>query len=212
VDMANVEIYESQQTGERIMFNRDHPYAQWVVLSNDWRESQFGNYIAEEDMDLTSVQVESDEATGRRFIIDTETGDRYYLVTASNMGDEFRKKWLYLGQLGRQRRGTGSDENSVGSGNEVDVEYVEEEQVNGVDLADGQIIEDPATGEAVLYHPSRPNTRWIVLPSDWQTAENSPYVDENDLDLLAWDVLTDEITGRQYVVDEKSGQQFFIGM
>ncbi len=208
LDMTNVEMYESQQTGEKIMFNRDHPLVQWVVLGDDWRDSQFGNYIAEEDMDLASVEVNKDETTGRRFIIDTETGDRYYLVRATDLSDEFKKKWLYLGQLSQgNRKGSAQSNDSI---NEIDVDYIDEEQVNAIDLGDGQIIEDPATGEAVLYHPSRPNTRWIVLPSDWQTAENSPYVDENDMDMLAWDVLTDEITGRQYVIDDNSGQQFFI--
>lgn len=47
------------------------------------------------------------------------------------------------------------------------------------------------------------------MPNDWQTADNSPYVDENDIDLLNWDVFTDD-SGRKFVTDEKSGQRFFI--
>jgi hypothetical protein len=52
--------------------------------------------------------------------------------------------------------------------------------------------------------------RWIVLPSDWQTAPESTYINEEDLDLQKWDVFVDESSQRRYIIDEKSGQRFFL--
>ena len=94
-----VELYDSETTGEQILFNQSDPSQQWVVLPNDWRESQLTNYFAVEDIDLATLDVFIDEASQRRYIIDENAGDRYFLVTATGMSTEFKKRWLYLSQL-----------------------------------------------------------------------------------------------------------------
>lgn len=130
VDLANAEIYESDETGEQILFERNHPGIQWVVLNNDWRESQFTNYFAVEDLDLESLQVLADQTTGREFIVDEESRDKYYLVNASNIGEEFKKKWLYLSQLGKG----GNDRNGNDrSGNGNDGRTTRNEIINNSD-------------------------------------------------------------------------------
>jgi len=77
VDLSNAEVYDSEATGEQIIFNRADPSQQWVVLADDWKESQLNNYLAAEDIDTANLDVFVDGASQRRYIVDEESNDRY---------------------------------------------------------------------------------------------------------------------------------------
>jgi hypothetical protein len=90
------------------------------------------------------------------------------------------------------------------------VQYVEEFELEGVDLRGSVVIQDDETGEPILTHSLLRSRRWVILPSNWRTSENSPYVSEEDVDLMEWDVYFDPNSKRQFIVDEMSGQRFYL--
>ena len=214
VDLDSAEVYVEEATGEQVMYNRAHPEHQWIILPNEWRDSADSTYFAIEELDLASLDVFIDPATKRQYIVDENSGVRYYLVAATELSEKFQKKWLYLAQLNKSTELAGVEKRDRAAVSETDsgvsVDYVEERQIDDLNLEEGQIVEDEVTGEAVLIHPSSPNTRWIVLPNDWETSAESPYLNETDLELMKWDVFVEEGTQRRYVIDEKTGQRYFI--
>lgn len=215
VDLSNAEVYDSEATGEQIIFNHSDPSQQWVVLPNDWRESQLNNYLAADEIDTTNLDVFTDEASQRRYIVDEDSNDRYYLIEAATLSEEFKKRWLYLAELSRNN-GVLATDPAIGDADDlladsgIESDYIEEAMLDGIELEGGEIVEDELTGEAVLFHPSRPNTRWVVLPNDWQTSNESPYVNEADAVDNNWETFEDEATGRRYILDEKSQQRFYV--
>lgn len=197
-------------------------------------------YLAREDIDMTGLDVYIEPKTRRKYIIDEKTGNKYFLVTSHGMAQEFKEKWAYFSQLKPKQQqqensrkasvhsnqsnsstlaptttgpssptSTNTNTNTNNSLNE-DSAYVDEKTLREIDLIDANIEEDPNTGEVIVYHSADPNTRWVVLPNDWQLNEDSNYVDEEDLNLLEWDVFVDPASKRRYVIDEKTGQRFFI--
>ena len=105
-----------------------------------------------------------------------------------------------------------ADEQKPGSGDEhtLDVDYVEEFELEGVDLDRFEIEQDSESGEIALLNSRNRRQYWIVLPNGWRTAENLPYINEEDISLIKLDFYVDARTKRKYVIDDKTGQRYYI--
>lgn len=237
-DLTNADTMVDPVTGENIIFNRNNPIQQWIILPPDWRESEDSPYFARDDIDTSTLDVYTDPTTRRKYITDEKTGNRYYLIDSVGMSRDFREKWAYFSHLNQphaeptqpepqrlssirsnettsnpaftsgQTTPNSDSLKQVSENSDEDAIYVDEKTLEEIDLSNAHLVED--AGDVYLNHSVDPSTRWIVLPSDWQVNENSNFVDEQDLDMLEWDVYVDNVTKRRYVIDEKTGQKFFI--
>lgn len=230
------ELIQDPDTGEPIIINQNNSVQQWVILPSNWRESEDSPYLAREDVNLTGIDVFVESITKRKYIIDEKTGNKYYLINSIGMSQNFKEKWAYFSQLKSTTPTKPPQEEAELEPEQLQLAsispsispepitpsppppvsddqesfYVDEKTLKEIDLTNANIIEDSDTGDVILFHSTDPNTRWIVLPNDWQLNEQSNFVDEQDLNLLEWDVFVDEKTRRKYVIDEKTGQKFFI--
>jgi len=229
------ELIQDPDTGEPIIINQNNSVQQWVILPSNWRESEDSPYLAREDVNLTGIDVFVESITKRKYIIDEKTGNKYYLINSIGMSQNFKEKWAYFSQLKSTLTPPKQPEEEEAElepelqlqlasispsispvpspppvSDDQESFYVDEKTLKEIDLSNANIIEDSDTGDVILFHSTDPNTRWIVLPNDWQLNEQSNFVDEQDLNLLEWDVFVDEKTRRKYVIDEKTGQKFFI--
>lgn len=89
---------------------------------------------------------------------------------------------------------------------------MEESELNGLDLTSFSVYRDDENGEVLLVDAGHPSRFWVVLRDDWRTAEDLPYISEEDVSALAasLDVYTDATTRRKYVIDDKSGERYYL--
>lgn len=91
-------------------------------------------------------------------------------------------------------------------GNELMIGYVEEKDLDDVNLQNVPIFQDPLTDESYIQDPQN-NRIWIILPQDWQ--DLGLYIPEEEIDFSGTDVFEDD-TKRKYVIDDKTGYRYFI--
>ena len=233
----NVEMIEDPNTGETVLFNRTDPNRQWVVLPRDWRLTEDSTYIDEDEFDLSSFDVYIDPIANRRYIIDEKSGNRYFVIGSADLNKDFGKNWLNVDQsLPDLNEGDYQDlstiepstvtaqpvvnanieqlyskvEKKTDKTNSLVYDYMTEDDLKKIDLGPGRLDLDENTGETVLINPGNENLRWIILPNDWQTSESTPYVDEKEIDLVQWNLINDPVTKRQYVLDEQTGQRYYV--
>lgn len=72
------------------------------------------------------------------------------------------------------------------------------------------VYRDEENDEVLLVDSGFPNRFWIVLRDDWRTAQDLPYLAEEDLSTVEMDVYTDSNTKRKFVIDDKTGERYFI--
>lgn len=87
---------------------------------------------------------------------------------------------------------------------------MEESELKGLDLRSFSVYQDDETDEVILIDAGHPNRFWVVLRDDWRTAEDLPYLAEEDAAAAEMDVYTDASTRRKFIIDEKMGERYFI--
>lgn len=87
---------------------------------------------------------------------------------------------------------------------------MEESELTGLDLRSFSVYQDDETDEVILIDAGHPNRFWVVLRDDWRTAEDLPYLAEEDAAAADMDVYTDASTRRKFIIDEKMGERYFI--
>lgn len=88
--------------------------------------------------------------------------------------------------------------------------YVEESELNGLDLTSFNVYQDEENEEVILVDPGFPNRFWVVLRDDWRTADDLPYLAEEDAAAANMDVYTESSTRRKFIIDEQMGERYFI--
>jgi hypothetical protein len=195
----------------------------FIVLPEQWRESDQSFYFAEEDIDPARIDVYEEADTGRRYILDKNTDRKYFLVAASSivrLAQVLNNKNLSLSGTERVRDSSHvvhlkHDAAEVGDEladvhGQLEVDYVEEYELEGVELGQFEIETDVETGEISLVNSHDRRQQFIVLPDGWRIAENLPYINEQDISLVELDFYVDARTRRKYVIDDKTGQRYYI--
>lgn len=229
-------LFEDPETNETVLIN-PITNESFIILADNWRESENSFYFAEEDINFDSINVYLDDMTNRRFIFDEETGKRYFLIrfdsiksaeeinrnllgtkvnnnndlTAQEIAQELLKESEKIVDSEQVIRMKHSNENETTSpGSEIELNYAEEQEIKNVNLEDFAFYQDDASGETLLINRANTNQRWIILPNEWRTTENLPYIAEEDIDLINLDVYMDPPTQRKYVIDDKTGQRYYL--
>ena len=91
-------------------------------------------------------------------------------------------------------------------GSELMISYVEEKDLDGVNLQNVPIFQDPLTDESYIQDPQN-NRIWIILPQDWR--DLGLYIPDEEIDYSGTDVFEDD-TKRKYVIDDQTGYRYFI--
>jgi hypothetical protein len=220
LNLANFEIVENKATNETLLIDPRSPNEQFVILSKGWIDSEESPYIAEENVDLSSLKIFRDENNNRRYVIDDSTGNRYFLVSLERMKIK-RNNLLRLNKrVDSMEKIDDSaqvihfkfDENGRDDSEQF-LGYVEEDDLSEIDLGpNGESIidQDLNTGEIYLANRNMPAKRWIVLPQNWQIEETSPYLDEEDVQDAKFDIYVDSLTNRKYIIDDKTGQRYYL--
>ena len=89
---------------------------------------------------------------------------------------------------------------------ELSIDYVEENDLETIDLQNMPIFQDPVTDESYIQDPQN-NRIWIILPQNWQNL--GIYIAEEEIDFSCTDVYEDD-TKRKYVIDDKTGYRHYI--
>lgn len=103
-----------------------------------------------------------------------------------------------------------SDEATSATQSELIVDYVEESELIGIDLDQLEVVELPNQNEIALVNSANRNQYWIILPTGWRLAENLPYIYEEDINLINLEFYIDPVTKRKFVIDDKTGQRYYI--
>jgi hypothetical protein len=69
--------------------------------------------------------------------------------------------------------------------------FVDEDELRNIDLNRASIFEDEETNEIYLFNNNNQNLHWIVLPKNWPLLENSPYLTDEDVEILKCEVYLD---------------------
>lgn len=88
--------------------------------------------------------------------------------------------------------------------------YVDESELNNVDLSNIGIFKDDLRNEYYIKDPYKANKYWVILPHNWDEDENSTYISENDIDFMATIVNLDRDSNRKYILDERDNTRFYI--
>ncbi|CAF0727309.1 unnamed protein product [Brachionus calyciflorus] len=204
VDLSEYSLEQDSETGEAILVNLKTNES-YVVLVKNWRESPNSFYIAEPDINTNDMDVFVDERTNRRFVIDPKTNRRYFLISL----DSIKKLGNNLEKIEDSDQVIRMKYDEENEDNQLEFDYVEQSELSNVNLDDFAMYEDENSGEIILTSRKNTKKRWIILPNNWKT-ENSAYIDEDDINLVEMDVYQDTQTKRKYVIDDKTGQRFYL--
>lgn len=218
LNLANFEIIEDKQNNETLLVDINNPNQQSVILLRGWIESEESPYIAEENVDLSNLEIFEDIHSKRRYVVDQSTGKRYYIVSLEKMKTK-RNNLLRLNKRVDSMEKIDDSEQVIhfkynendSDENEQFLGYVEEDDLRDFDMGeDAVIFEDPNNKEIYIAHKDLPNKRWAVLPQNWQIEETSPYLDEEDVEEAKFDIYVDSYTNRKFIIDEKTGQRYYL--
>jgi hypothetical protein len=215
LNLNNFRISSDPDTNEFILSHVRNPSQRCIILPQNWRESEESPYVAEQDLNNLNLDVYLDSRTKRKYIIDDRTGRRYYIVPTLDANEQalLRAKLLRWNNLGNpsqrlEKSDTDADDDDP---NRIIIDYIEENQLNDIDMKNGEIIKDEETGERYLVHSSNKKKRWIILPNDWRISPNSSYLDEDNIDTNRINVYMDKSNNfRRYVIDEKTGERSYL--
>lgn len=184
-----------------------HLNDRFIVLPRNWRSLADSYYIADEDVDFTAVHVYTDGRNKRRYVFDSRTNRRYFLVPVRCV-----KKLAAESSRPVLTEDAAAVINVVHEDkeNEIEVHYVEESELDGLDLTSFSVYKDDEYDEVILVDAGFPNRFWIVLRDDWRTADDLPYLAEEDAAAAEMDVYTDASTRRKFIIDEKMDERYFI--
>jgi hypothetical protein len=234
MDLNNYDIFEDSNNEVNLVDLATSD--QYIVLPENWRESDQSFYFAEEDIDFRTIDVYQESASNRKYILDKKTNRKYYLVSrhsikklnadkpldnnkrniqpsASNnniINSSIRDNSPERVQDSNQVFRVKHEDGGVDESEQLDVDYVEEFELEGVDLDHFEIEQDGESGEISLVNSNDRRQYWIVLPNGWRIAENLPYINEEDISLVTLDFYIDARTKRKYVIDDKTGQRYYI--
>ena len=203
INMNEFIVENDSDTGELILVNTTTNES-FIILAHNWRESPNSAYIAEQDIDLSSISFYFDEARGRKYVIDEENNKVYFIVE----NDSIKKLSSQIEKVqdsDKVIRMSHPDENEE----TLQIDYVEENELSLTNLEDFATYRDENSGEIILVSRANTKKRWIVLPKNWRDA-NTPYIDQEDIESIQMDVYQDPKTNRKYVIDDQSGQRFYI--
>ena len=194
-----------------------------VILPLGWRRSLQSRYLIEENFDLNKLVAYQDARTGRKYIIDDQSGKRLFLVSERALAQK-KKNLGYKSKSvdsALSKPKALSTEEVVDDSNEVIhyqldenqdnfLGFVDEDELRNIDLNQASIFEDEETNEIYLFNNNNQNLHWIVLPKNWPLLENSPYLTDEDVEILKCEVYLDPASKKRYVIDEKSGKRYYI--
>jgi hypothetical protein len=232
LNLDNYEIYTDDASNETLLVNLNESGEQQqqqqriIVLPEDWRSGR-SQYLSEEEAEQSNLEIYIDSKTKRKYILDNANDKKYYLVSEKSLSK--RKKNLGYNRESKLKQliddeliddssdvirysyGENPDENNNASNINNDfLGFIDEDELKNIDLTEAVFYEDELTNEIYLQNQNDPDKHWIVLPKDWQVSESSPYLTEEDVQVLRCDMYIDPKTKRKYVIDEKSGKRYYV--
>lgn len=213
LDPNRYDLELNEETGESILVDLSTSQ-RYTVLPRYWRmSSQTSCYMADEDIDFAAVHVYSDGKSRRRYVYDPKLERRYFLVPIKNvirLAPDFRRTVVTEDApsvIHMTHEQAPNDQ-------EIEVHYVEESELEGLDLTSFSVYRDDENGEVLLVDAGYPNRFWVVLRDDWRMAQDLPYIAEEDVASLdataSLDVYTDASTRRKYVIDDRTGERYYL--
>jgi hypothetical protein len=206
LQLDNFDSYQDPRTDETILvdLNSDE---RWIILPKGWQQAAEQKYVLEEN--LNNEFVFKDKTSSRRYILDAKTNKKKFIV---NLQKKYKKKDNNLMQIIAD-----SDEvirQQVDQENEVNqekvVDYVDDFELGGIDINDAVIYKDDETNEIFMTNKYNPNIIWVILPKEWEISSQSPYLSEENISYLNFEIYIDPTTKRKYVIDENTGQRFYL--
>lgn len=212
LDTNNFDVYQNSETGESILVDmaRNQEY---VVLPRNWRSADDSFYFAEEDIDFNGLNVFVDARRNRKYIVDPRTNRKYFIVF---------KRCLRKLTVGAKPAPNKAETQLIQDSNQVirvkhddevddfKVNYVQEDELVGININLLNVYQDEESKEVMLLDPDNPGLLWVVLANDWRTSEVLPYISEEDINLINVDIYQEPNTKRKYLIDEKSGQRYYL--
>lgn len=165
--------------------------------SNQQEQNLRIQYVEEAELGPNYEQryeIEYDKQTGESFILDYFNNVKYIIVKPKNVAAS-----------NQQSRIDSMDEDEPHG---LIVEYIPRSAIRN--LQGVQIYQDDRTGEEYVEDPNNQYRLWIILPDDWAEVDNNPYVDEDSVNYMQWNVFIEQDTNRKYVVDERDGKQYYV--
>jgi len=98
----------------------------------------------------------------------------------------------------------------VAADSRINVNYVQLEELPGLNIAALQLYEDPVTKETYFEEPDEPRNIWILLASDWRESESTNYISEHDIEPAQFTIHSEDNTNRRFIFDDESNQKFYI--
>ena len=231
LNLDNYEIYTDEKSNESYIVNLSEPSQRMILLPESWRTGT-SQYLSEEDVEASNLEIYIEPISKRKYILDEANDKKYYLVSEKSLSK--RKKNLGYNKQSKLRTLLDDDELIDDSSDVIHYShnenpahddsynldssmtnndflgFIDEDELKSIDLTKAIFYEDELTNEIYLQNQNDPDKHWIVLPKDWQVSETSPYLTEEDVQVLTCEMYIDPRTKRKYVIDEKSGKRYYV--